>query len=267
MHVLDTTVRFGGENANGTYNACVSVLVRVTLRDGTVREDRGGGFPEFMRKEGEAILKAEKEAVTDAKKRAFKNFVNRLGLCVYNRLYTSRKVPTQAIAARSVFQAKYPPCSTSGTGAMIRSNVAGPSGAGALPGSISDNPSFGNGSASGNPSESKIPYRAAAAGASSMVPKNGINNARDPRKQYSHPNTRNNSIPPVKHNGSRGSECNTNPGVNYRNAYGPGNNHGVHSGSMGSVDDMNGSINLRNTAYTQERNIYSGTGNNSRSNN
>ena len=88
LRVLSTEVRSVEEVGMGRCTASVSVHARVTLRDGTVREDRGGGVCEHARSKGEAIIKAEKEAVTDATKRALKNFGNRLGLCLYNRAYT-----------------------------------------------------------------------------------------------------------------------------------------------------------------------------------
>ena len=106
LHVLSTEVRSVDETGMGRFTASVSVHARVSLRDGTVREDRGGGICEHARSKGEAILKAEKEAVTDATKRALKNFGDRLGLCLYNRAYiragtemtslTNRPAPVQA---------------------------------------------------------------------------------------------------------------------------------------------------------------------------
>ena len=88
LHVVTVEVREKTEIAPGRYSASVSAQVRVTLSDGSYREDRGGGYADKMRSSGEAILKAEKEAVTDATKRALKNFGSRLGLCLYNRAYT-----------------------------------------------------------------------------------------------------------------------------------------------------------------------------------
>lgn len=73
------------DSSNGRHTACVCATVRVTLRDGTSHEDRGGGIAENMRSKGEAFMKAEKEAVTDATKRALKNFGLRLGLSLYDR--------------------------------------------------------------------------------------------------------------------------------------------------------------------------------------
>ena len=84
--VLSTDIRFIEETPGGRYSVCVSALVRVTLRDGAAREDRGGGTCEGMRSKGDALLKAEKEAITDATKRALKNFGPRLGLCLYDKL-------------------------------------------------------------------------------------------------------------------------------------------------------------------------------------
>lgn len=82
--VMQLDMRFLDER-NGRFNACVCATVRITLRDGAFREDRGGGSADNMRSKGDAVLKAEKEAVTDATKRALKNFGLRLGLSLYDR--------------------------------------------------------------------------------------------------------------------------------------------------------------------------------------
>lgn len=83
--VLSIDLRYLEETAAKRYNCCVCATVRITLRDGAMREDRGGGVCEGMRSKGDALLKAEKEAVTDATKRALKNFGLRLGLSLYDR--------------------------------------------------------------------------------------------------------------------------------------------------------------------------------------
>lgn len=83
--LLSLDVRYVEETAAKRFNACVCATVRITLRDGCIREDRGGGTAEGMRSKGDALLKAEKEAVTDATKRALKNFGLRLGLSLYDR--------------------------------------------------------------------------------------------------------------------------------------------------------------------------------------
>lgn len=85
-HIVRLDLRFIEENPSSRkFSACVGASVRVTLRDGTSREDRGGGSAEGIRSKAEAITKAEKEAVTDATKRALKNFGPRLGLSLYDR--------------------------------------------------------------------------------------------------------------------------------------------------------------------------------------
>lgn len=66
------------------WGACVSCTVRITLKDGTFHEDRGNGSSENQRGEADAVMLAEKEAVTDANKRALKNFGRRLGLSLYS---------------------------------------------------------------------------------------------------------------------------------------------------------------------------------------
>ena len=62
---------------------CLNSLIRsicdnVQLKDGTFHEDVGVGTSE-MRSKDSAIQKAMKEAVTDGRKRALKNFGNLLG--------------------------------------------------------------------------------------------------------------------------------------------------------------------------------------------
>lgn len=69
---------------NGRWAACVTASVRVTLKDGTYREDTGGGSAENLKSRQDCIMLAEKEAVTDARKRALKNFGRRLGLSLYD---------------------------------------------------------------------------------------------------------------------------------------------------------------------------------------
>lgn len=92
--IVSTDIRYIDE-ARGRFSACVSASVCVTLRDGASREDRGGGIAENMRSKGEAILKAEKEAITDATKRALKNFGLRLGLSLYDRQHVREMNRTQ----------------------------------------------------------------------------------------------------------------------------------------------------------------------------
>lgn len=98
-HIVALDLRFVDE-CGSRFNACVSATVRVTLRDGAYREDRGGGNAENMRSKGEAVLKAEKEAVTDATKRALKNFGLRLGLSLYDRQHVRDMNKVQQVSGK-----------------------------------------------------------------------------------------------------------------------------------------------------------------------
>ncbi|KAF7682637.1 DNA repair and recombination protein RAD52 [Astathelohania contejeani] len=63
----------------------VSCVVRITLNDGCYREDVGFGSSENQKTKSVAYEKAKKEAVTDALKRAFRQFGNALGNCCYDK--------------------------------------------------------------------------------------------------------------------------------------------------------------------------------------
>jgi DNA repair and recombination protein RAD52 len=75
----------------------LSVIVRVTLRDGTYHEDIGYGSIENARNKAMAFEKAKKEGTTDGLKRALRSFGSVLGNCVYDQEYlkqvTKIKVP------------------------------------------------------------------------------------------------------------------------------------------------------------------------------
>ncbi|KAI1340396.1 hypothetical protein F5Y15DRAFT_415285 [Xylariaceae sp. FL0016] len=68
----------------------LSVIVRVTLRDGTYHEDIGYGHIENAKGKAAAFEKAKKEGTTDALKRALRNFGNVLGNCIYDKDYLSK---------------------------------------------------------------------------------------------------------------------------------------------------------------------------------
>lgn len=68
----------------------VSVVVRVTLRDGTYHEDLGFGHVENGRGKAAAYEKAKKEGTTDALKRALRHFGNVLGNCIYDKTYLTK---------------------------------------------------------------------------------------------------------------------------------------------------------------------------------
>ncbi|KAJ1036546.1 hypothetical protein NDA13_000079 [Ustilago tritici] len=71
------------------FNAGVSCVIRVTLRDGAFHEDIGYGSAENARQKHAALEKGKKEAVTDATKRALKNFGKLLGNCTYDHQYSA----------------------------------------------------------------------------------------------------------------------------------------------------------------------------------
>lgn len=68
----------------------LSVIVRVTLRDGTYHEDIGYGHIENCKGKAAAFEKAKKEGTTDALKRALRNFGNVLGNCIYDKDYLAK---------------------------------------------------------------------------------------------------------------------------------------------------------------------------------
>ncbi|KAJ3046862.1 DNA repair protein rad52 [Rhizophlyctis rosea] len=72
---------------HGRVSVGISVIVRITLKDGTYHEDVGYGSIENAKTKAAAFEKAKKEAVTDAIKRALKHFGNALGSCVYDKQY------------------------------------------------------------------------------------------------------------------------------------------------------------------------------------
>ncbi|KAK1468714.1 recombination protein rad52 [Colletotrichum melonis] len=70
----------------------LSVIIRVTLRDGTFHEDIGYGHIENCKGKAAAFEKAKKEGTTDALKRALRNFGNVLGNCIYDKDYLARVI-------------------------------------------------------------------------------------------------------------------------------------------------------------------------------
>lgn len=74
----------------------LSVIVRVTLRDGTFHEDIGYGHIENCKGKAAAFEKAKKEGTTDALKRALRNFGNVLGNCIYDKEYLKKVTKMKA---------------------------------------------------------------------------------------------------------------------------------------------------------------------------
>jgi DNA repair and recombination protein RAD52 len=88
--IQNIQIDFVDENAQGRISLGLSVIVRVTLKDGTYHEDTGYGQVENHKGKAAAFEKAKKEGTTDALKRAFRNFGNVLGNCVYDKDYIAK---------------------------------------------------------------------------------------------------------------------------------------------------------------------------------
>ncbi|KAL8731321.1 MAG: hypothetical protein Q9166_003545 [cf. Caloplaca sp. 2 TL-2023] len=76
--------------STGKVSLGLSVIVRVTLRDGTYHEDIGYGHIENCKGKAAAFEKAKKEGTTDGMKRALRNFGNILGNCVYDKEFVAK---------------------------------------------------------------------------------------------------------------------------------------------------------------------------------
>ncbi|KAJ7443804.1 RAD52 DNA repair protein [Mycena latifolia] len=74
------------------YNVGVSVIMRVTLKEGVYHEDVGYGMIENAKAKGMALDKCKKEAVTDGLKRTLRTFGNVMGNCLYDKQYTAEIV-------------------------------------------------------------------------------------------------------------------------------------------------------------------------------
>ncbi|KAH6918057.1 RAD52 DNA repair protein [Coprinopsis sp. MPI-PUGE-AT-0042] len=84
----------------GKFNICVTATVRVTLRDGVYHEDVGCGTIENIKSKAQGLDKCKKEAVTDAVKRALRNFGNLMGNCLYDKNYTQEVVKIKVPPAK-----------------------------------------------------------------------------------------------------------------------------------------------------------------------
>ncbi|TKX21384.1 DNA repair and recombination protein rhm52 [Elsinoe australis] len=96
--IQQVQVDFVDENPNsGKVDLGLSVIVRITLKDGTYHEDIGYGRIENCKGKGIAFEKAKKEGATDGLKRALRNFGKVLGNCLYDKDYLQKvskiKVP------------------------------------------------------------------------------------------------------------------------------------------------------------------------------
>ncbi|OQE21339.1 hypothetical protein PENSTE_c012G07468 [Penicillium steckii] len=94
-------IDFIDENQNsGRVTMGLSVVMRVTLKDGTYHEDIGYGHIENAKGKAAAFEKSKKEATTDALKRSLRNFGNVLGNCVYDKDYLAKVTKVKSVPAK-----------------------------------------------------------------------------------------------------------------------------------------------------------------------
>ncbi|KAH6899901.1 hypothetical protein B0T10DRAFT_469073 [Thelonectria olida] len=84
----------------------LSVIVRITLRDGTYHEDIGYGSIENAKGKAMAFEKAKKEGTTDGMKRALRSFGNVLGNCIYDKDYVKQVTKLKAEPVKKFDQNK-----------------------------------------------------------------------------------------------------------------------------------------------------------------
>ncbi|ORE00159.1 RAD52 [Hepatospora eriocheir] len=73
------------DEKDGTFTVCCSCISRITLKNGTYKEDIGFGNSVKFKNKTIAIEDAAKEAFTDSYKRCFRQFGFVLGNCLYNK--------------------------------------------------------------------------------------------------------------------------------------------------------------------------------------
>ncbi|KIY72690.1 Rad52 22 double-strand break repair protein [Cylindrobasidium torrendii FP15055 ss-10] len=81
------------DNITKKYHICATAIVRVTLGPrwgNTWHEDSGLGMMDNAPNKAAAIDKCKKEAVTDALKRALRQFGNLMGNCLYDKNYLTQ---------------------------------------------------------------------------------------------------------------------------------------------------------------------------------
>ncbi|KAJ4351022.1 DNA repair protein rad52 [Ascochyta clinopodiicola] len=78
------------EHQSGKVSLGLSIVVRITLKDGTYHEDIGYGSIENGKGKAASFEKAKKEAATDGLKRSLRTFGNVLGNCLYDKEYLKK---------------------------------------------------------------------------------------------------------------------------------------------------------------------------------
>ena len=89
--IQNIQIDFVDENAQtDKISLGLSVIVRITLKDGTYHEDIGYGHIENCKGKAAAFAKAKKEGTTDGVKRALRTFGRVLGSCINDKDYLKR---------------------------------------------------------------------------------------------------------------------------------------------------------------------------------
>lgn len=81
---------FDVQGSSGRISMGLSVVVRITIKDGTFHEDFGYGYIDNAKNKAMAFEKCKKEAFTDGLKRCLRCFGNVLGNCLYDRQIISK---------------------------------------------------------------------------------------------------------------------------------------------------------------------------------
>ncbi|KAJ9654855.1 DNA repair protein rad52 [Coniosporium apollinis] len=98
--IRNVQIDFVDENqSTGQITLGLSIIVRVTLRDGTFHDNIGYGHVENCNGKAVAFEQAKREAATDALKRALRHFGNVFENYLYNKEYIS-KVTTVKVAPK-----------------------------------------------------------------------------------------------------------------------------------------------------------------------
>lgn len=83
--LINTTVDYLDSHGSGRVSLGLSIVVRITIKDGTYHEDIGYGFIDNAKNKAAAFEKCKKEAFTDGLKRCLRCFGNVLGNCLYDK--------------------------------------------------------------------------------------------------------------------------------------------------------------------------------------
>ncbi|EGW30291.1 uncharacterized protein SPAPADRAFT_63136 [Spathaspora passalidarum NRRL Y-27907] len=89
--LISTQVDYFDTHGNtGRFSMGLSVVVRVTVKDGTYHEDFGYGYIDNAKSKAMAFEKCKKEAFTDGVKRCLRCFGNVLGNCLYDKTIVAK---------------------------------------------------------------------------------------------------------------------------------------------------------------------------------